>query len=55
MITAAPASTPSPARLGHVSIIVSDIDKSIPWYQTVFGIKLVMEVPHEGGVGIVLA
>ena len=45
----------APTRLGHVAITVTDLDTSIPWYEEVFDIKLRMDVPHEGGVGKLLA
>ncbi len=43
------------AQLHHVALTVTDLDASIPWYEGVFGIRLVMDVPHEGGVGKLLA
>ncbi len=43
------------AQLHHVAITVTDIDVSIPWYEGVFGIRFVMDVPHEGGIGKLLA
>jgi catechol 2,3-dioxygenase-like lactoylglutathione lyase family enzyme len=42
------------AQLHHVALTVTDLDASIPWYEAVFGIRYVMDVPHEGGVGKLL-
>lgn len=46
---------PGRARLHHVAITVTDVDASVRWYESVFGIKFQMEVPHEGGTGMLLA
>ncbi len=43
------------AQLHHVALTVTDVEASIPWYEGVFGIAFVMDVPHEGGVGKLLA
>jgi len=45
---------PVPAQLHHVALTVTDLDASIPWYEAVFGIRYVMDVPHDGGVGKLL-
>ena len=45
----------APAKLHHLALTVTDLDTSIPWYEQVFGIKFMMDVPHEGGVGKLLA
>ena len=42
-------------RLHHIAITVTDLEASVPWYEKVFGIRLLMEVPHEGGTGKLLA
>jgi catechol 2,3-dioxygenase-like lactoylglutathione lyase family enzyme len=42
------------AQLHHVALTVTDVDASIPWYEGVFGIRFVMDVPHDGGVGKLL-
>lgn len=47
--------TPAPARINHVALTVSDLDASIDWYGRVFGIGHLMDVPHEGGIGKLLA
>ena len=44
-----------PTRLHHVALTVTDLDVSIPWYEAVFGLRFVMDVPHDGGVGKLLA
>jgi catechol 2,3-dioxygenase-like lactoylglutathione lyase family enzyme len=43
--------TTTRAQLHHVAITVHDFDRSLPWYEAVFGIAYRMDVPHEGGVG----
>jgi catechol 2,3-dioxygenase-like lactoylglutathione lyase family enzyme len=43
--------TTTPARLHHVAITVQDFDRSMPWYEAVFGISYRMDVPHQGGLG----
>lgn len=43
------------AQLSHVALTVTDVDASIPWYEAVFGLRFAMDVPHEGGVGKLLA
>ena len=47
--------TIAPARPHHIALTVTDVDESIRWYQAVFGIQLLMDVPHPGGVGKLLA
>lgn len=44
-----------PARLHHVAITVTDVDASVRWYESVFGLSFRMEAPHEGGTGMLLA
>ena len=39
----------------HVALTVTDVDVSVPWYERVFGLAFRMDVPHEGGVGKLLA
>jgi glyoxylase I family protein len=48
---------PSVARphLHHLALTVTDLDASVRWYEAVFGVHFLMDVPHEGGVGKVLA
>jgi len=47
--------TTTPARLHHLALTVTDVDSSIRWYEGVFGIRHQVDVPHEGGVGKLLA
>jgi catechol 2,3-dioxygenase-like lactoylglutathione lyase family enzyme len=46
---------PQPARLHHIALTVTDLDASVDWYGKVFGVRHLMDVPHEGGVGRILA
>ena len=46
---------PAPARLHHLALTVTDVDASVPWYESVFGLRFQMDVPHPGGVGKLLA
>lgn len=48
-------STVSPARLHHLALTVTDLEASVQWYGDVFGVHPVMDIPHSGGVGRVLA
>ncbi len=47
--------TVAPARLHHLALTVRDLDASVHWYEQAFGIKPLMDVPHPGGLGRVLA
>lgn len=40
--------------LHHLAVTVTDLDVSVPFYESVFGVHHVMDEPHEGGVGRVL-
>ena len=42
-------------RLHHLALTVSDVEASTRWYQDVFGVHHLMDAPHPGGVGKVLA
>ena len=42
-------------RLHHIALTVTDLDKSMRWYQAVFDLTHQMDGPHPGGVGKVLA
>jgi glyoxylase I family protein len=42
-------------RLHHIAFTVTDLDASVAWYQKVFGISFVADIPHEGGVGRLLS
>ena len=48
----APLAKPS---IHHLALTVTDLDASLDWYQKVFDLKVLMEVPHEGGTGILLS
>jgi glyoxylase I family protein len=45
----------TPARLHHLALTVTDVDASVPWYESVFDIRFQMDAPHPGGVGKLLA
>lgn len=47
--------TPTPLSLHHMAITVSDVEASAAWYTAVFGIAHMMDAPHEGGFGRILA
>ena len=42
-------------RTHHVALTVTDLDASVRWYEDVFGVHFVVDVPHAGGIGKVLA
>ncbi len=42
-------------RLHHLAVTVTDLDASVPWYEGVFGVNFLMDAPHQGGLGKVLA
>src|SRR5947207_12818210 len=42
-------------NIHHISLTVTSLDRSIPWYEKVFGLEYQMEEAHEGGVAKVLA
>lgn len=42
-------------QLHHIAITVTDLDASVRWYEQVFGVRFQMDIPHEGGVGKLLA
>ena len=42
-------------RLHHLALTVTDLDASVRWYESVFGVTFLMDAPHQGGVGRVLA
>ena len=47
--------TVTQAKLHHLALTVTDVDRSVPWYEAVFGVTFLMDAPHSGGVGKVLA
>ncbi|TCC60578.1 VOC family protein [Kribbella pittospori] len=48
-------STVTQPRLHHLALTVTDLESSVQWYGEVFGVHPVMDVPHQGGVGRILA
>jgi catechol 2,3-dioxygenase-like lactoylglutathione lyase family enzyme len=42
-------------RLHHLALTVTDLDSSVQWYGEVFGVQPILDVPHQGGVGRILA
>jgi glyoxylase I family protein len=42
-------------RLHHLALTVTDLDASVRWYQELFDVKFLMDVPHQGGLGKVLS
>ncbi|HEY7917444.1 MAG TPA: VOC family protein [Acidimicrobiales bacterium] len=42
-------------KLHHLALTVTDLDASVRWYESVFGVQFLMDAPHQGGVGRVLA
>jgi glyoxylase I family protein len=42
---------PSHPQLHHIALTVTDLDASVRWYEQVFGIAFMGEVPHQGGTG----
>jgi glyoxylase I family protein len=42
-------------RLHHLALTVTDLDTSVQWYEAVFDVHFLMDVPHAGGVGKILA
>ncbi len=41
--------------LHHIALTVTDLAASVRWYEEVFGIRFQKDIPHEGGVGSLLA
>ena len=46
--------TMTPPRLHHLAITVTDLEASVRWYEAVFDVHPVLDVPHPGGVGRIL-
>ena len=42
-------------RLHHIALTVTDLESSAKWYQNVFRISFVADIPHEGGLGKLLS
>jgi glyoxylase I family protein len=49
--------SPTCARptLHHIALTVTDLAASIRWYEEVFGVRFQKDIPHQGGVGSLLA
>jgi catechol 2,3-dioxygenase-like lactoylglutathione lyase family enzyme len=45
----------SAPKMHHIALTVTDVDASVRWYEDVFGLKFMMDVPHPGGLGKLLA
>jgi glyoxylase I family protein len=41
-------------QLHHLALTVTNVDASVAWYEGVFGVRFVMDAPHNGGVGKLL-
>jgi glyoxylase I family protein len=42
-------------RLHHLALTVTDVDASMRWYEDIFGVSFLMDAPHPGGYGKLLA
>ena len=42
-------------ELHHIALTVTDLDASVGWYEEVFGVRFQKDIPHDGGVGRLLA
>ena len=42
-------------RLHHIALTVTDLDASVRWYEAVFDVHPILDVPHYGGIGRILA
>ena len=42
-------------RMHHLAVTVTDLEASVAWYGSIFDVHPVMDVPHPGGVGRILA
>ena len=38
----------------HIALTVTDLEASVAWYEQVFGLRHVNDVPHEGGTAKIL-
>jgi glyoxylase I family protein len=47
--------TVTPLRLHHLALTVTDVDASVAWYEAVFNVHFLSDVPHHGGVGKILS
>jgi len=49
------STAPSLESTAHVAITVTDVVASTSWYERVMGFETVVDVPHDGGHGVVMA
>jgi glyoxylase I family protein len=42
---------PEITNINHVALTVSDVERSVAWYQKVLGLTQIMEGPHPDGAG----
>jgi glyoxylase I family protein len=42
-------------RLHHLAVTVTDLEASVRWYETIFDVHPVLDVPHPGGLGRILS
>ena len=42
---------PDVSGIHHVSVTVTDIERSVPWYSELLGLTKLMEEPHPDGTG----
>ncbi len=52
-----PNALPAVARptIHHIALTVTDLAASVLWYEEVFGLRFQKDIPHEAGVGSLLA
>ena len=48
------ATVPRP-QLSHIALTVTDLDASMEWYGRVFDLQHLMDGPHDGGIGKMMA
>lgn len=48
-------STVTQPTLHHLALTVTDLEASVSWYGEVFDVHPIMDIPHRGGVGRILA
>jgi catechol 2,3-dioxygenase-like lactoylglutathione lyase family enzyme len=46
---------PAVEGIGHISLTVTDVDRSVEWYGRVLGLTKMMDETHEGGYAVVVA
>ncbi len=42
---------PEYSAIHHISVTVTDLERSVPWYEELFGMNKIMEEPHPDGTG----